>query len=137
LDFVEIENPAKGDDSNNCTIISLSFSAGIPYSKSNEIGIEAGRKKNRGMFLEKLFLVARKKGIRFRKIPIGRIRLKDFILKYPKGRFVVERRGHSFSVIDGKIYDTGHNGKNSILFNCYKTENHRIEMIKEIVSKNK
>jgi hypothetical protein len=135
MDFVLVENPAMGDDGNNCTIISLSISAGIPYEKANEIGTEAGRKKNKGIYLSKLYYIARKKGIRFRKIPVKRISLKRFLLKYPKGRFVLERYGHAFCVIDGIIYDTSPVGRNSIIISCYKIESNRIETIKEIVNK--
>lgn len=135
MDFVLVENPAMGNDSNNCTIVSLSICAGIPYEKANEIGIDAGRKKNRGLYTHKLFASARKKGIRFRKIPVNRISLKRFLLKYPKGRFLLERRGHVFCVIDGIIYDMAPVGKNSIIIGCYKIESNRIETIKEIVNK--
>jgi hypothetical protein len=135
MDFVVVGNPAKGNDTNNCVVISFHLAAGIPYSKADEICTLAGRKRNKGAYLKPMFSVARKKGIRFKKIPIKRMTLKKFLLKYPKGRFVVERNGHAFAIINGKIYDSQKNGERCILFNCYKFENHRIETIKKIVNK--
>jgi hypothetical protein len=133
MDFIQINNPV--DDRNNCTIISFSVSAGIPYSEANEIGITAGREKNKGFYLKKLFSVARKKGISLKKIPVKKMVLSRFIEKYPNGRFVVERRGHAFSVINGKIYDTIKNGEKCFVLNCYKFENHRKNTIKKIMEK--
>lgn len=134
MDFEVIENPVSGE-SNNCVVIALHLAAGIPYNRSNELCLGAGRKFNEGFYLDKLFKYVRKNGITFRKIPIGRITLKKFLLKYPKGRFVVERYGHAFSIIDGKIYDTLKNGERCVLFNCYKLKNHRIDTIRELVKK--
>lgn len=135
MDFVRIENPVECDDTNNCTIIALHMAAAIPYKKANKIGLLAGRKPKQGCYLVDLFKAARKEGIRFRKRKVERMTLRKFLTKYPKGRFVVEKRGHAFAVIDGKYYDTVDHGIGSIIIGCYKVESHRIETIKKILKK--
>lgn len=133
MECVVIENPSKGGDINNCTITALHLAAGIPYLRAHEIGFLAGRKPNRGLYLKELFAVARKEGIRFRKQRIRRMTLEKFVAKNPTGRFVVEKRGHAFAVIEGRVFDTIKTGGKSIITKCYKVESHRIETIKKIL----
>jgi len=110
-----MNNPV-GDDVNNCTIISLSLAACIPYKEADEIGMKAGREKNKGFFLEPLFKEARKKGIKIQNVPIqNKTNLKQFILDYPIGRFVIEKKNHAFCVINGIVHDVVKNGNNSII----------------------
>ena len=92
MDFFGIENPAGRDDTNNCTIIALHMASGIPYKRADKIGILSGRKPKQGCYLVDLFKAARKEGIRFRKKKVERMTLRKFLIKYPKGRFVVEKR---------------------------------------------
>jgi hypothetical protein len=101
-----MKNPSNGEDINNCTILSLSLAASIPYEKADEIGIKAGREKNKGFHLEPLYEEARKKGIRINKIPVSpRMNLKQFISDFPLGRFVLEKKEHAFCVINGIVHD--------------------------------
>jgi len=110
-----MNNPA-GDDVNNCTIISLSLAACIPYKEADEIGMKAGREKNKGFHLEPLFNEARKKGIKIQNVPIqNKTNLKQFILDYPIGRFVLSKKTHAFCVINGIVHDVVKNGNNSII----------------------
>lgn len=115
-----MRNPV-GDDINNCTIISLSLAAGIPYKKANEIGIKAGREKNKGFYLEPLYEKARQKGIQIKKIPVDKgTTLKQFISDFPIGRFVVSKYAHAFCIINGRVHDTINNGMNSKIEEAYR-----------------
>jgi len=110
-----MNNPA-GNDINNCTIISLSLAACIPYKEADEIGMKAGRKRNEGFYLEPLFKEARKKGIRIEDVKIkNKTNLKQFISDYPCGRFVLAKKNHAFCVINGIVHDVMTNGSNSII----------------------
>jgi hypothetical protein len=114
-----MNNPA-GDDVNNCTIISLSLAACIPYKEADEIGMKAGRERNEAFYLEPLYKEARKKGIRIEKVSIlNKTNLKQFILDYPIGRFVVSKSDHAFCVINGIVHDVVKNGNNSIVESAY------------------
>jgi selenophosphate synthetase-related protein len=100
------------------------------------IGMEAGRKRHKGFYVDLLAKKAREKGIHIRKIPIKtKMNIKQFILKYPKGRFVLTRRGHAFCAIDGKIYDIIPNGKSCIVKSIYKVKSNRMKYIQEAVKK--
>lgn len=128
-------NPSKDGDSNNCTIISLSLAASIPYEKANEIGIKAGRKKNEGFHLEPLYEEARKKGIKIEKINIERKgNLKQFISDFPLGRFVVEKKGHAFCIINGKVHDVMKNSMNSRIQSAYRFDVDSVSKVKNYVT---
>lgn len=130
-------NPANGEDSNNCTIISLSLAASIPYEKANEIGIKAGREKNEGFYLEPLFEEARKKGIKIEKVNIEeRKNLKQFILDFPLGRFVLGKSEHAFCVINGKIHDVMKNSMNCIIESAYRFDIDGTSQIKKYITSN-
>jgi len=131
-----MNNPA-GNDFNNCTIISLSLAACIPYKEADEIGMKAGRKRNDGFHLEPLYKEARKKGIRIKKIPVkNKTNLKQFILDYPVGRFVVAKSDHAFCVINGIVHDVIKNGNNSIVESAYYFDVKSVDKIKSYFKDN-
>jgi hypothetical protein len=117
-------------DKNNCTICALSTAACIPYHEAFEIGKESGRKTGKGFATFKLMDTAKKFGIRFEKIESKTISIKNFLLKFPRGRFIVRRRGHAFAIIDGAIYDHITNKPLQRITDIWKVENHRLERIK-------
>ena len=127
-----MKNPSNGEDTNNCTILSLSLAANIPYKEANEIGIKAGRKINEGFYLEPLYKEARKKGIKIKKVPIkSKINLKQFVSNYFFGRFVLANDDHAFCLINGKIHDVKENESNSIIESAYQFEVDSLKKIKE------
>jgi hypothetical protein len=119
-------------DTNNCTICALSTAAGIPYNEAYEIGKKAGRKNGRGFITRKLMEVARKNGIDYRKIKTTGITIQKFLKKYPTGRFVVNRRGHAFAIIDGTIYDHLENTPLQRIVGIWKVESKRLDTIKSL-----
>ena len=132
-----MRNPSNGEDINTCTILSLSLAASIPYEKADEIGIRAGREKNKGFYLEPLFEEARKKGIRINKIPLSsRMNLKQFISDFPIGRFVLEKKAHAFCVINGIVHDAIKNGNNSIVESAYYFDVKSVDKIKSYFKDN-
>jgi hypothetical protein len=119
-------------DNNNCTIVALSTAAGIPYTEAYRIGKESGRKHGCGFYTHKLMKTARKNGIEYRKIKTGGITIQKFLQKNPTGRFVVNRRGHAFCVIDGVIYDHLENKPMQRIVGIWKVESKRIDTIKAL-----
>ena len=127
-------NPAGEEDTNNCTIISLSLAAGITYEKANRIGIKAGREKNKGFYLEPLYKEAKNKGIKIEKIPVDKnTTIKQFISDYPIGRYVLSKHKHALCVINGKIHDTIKNGMNSKVDEAYRFNVNTESKIKKYV----
>jgi hypothetical protein len=117
-------------DNNNCTIVALSTAAGLPYTEAYKIGEKAGRKHGRGFYTCKLMDTAKKNGIDFRKIKTGGITIQKFLKKNPTGRFVVNRRGHAFAIIEGTIYDHLENKPMQRIVGIWKVESKRIDTIK-------
>jgi hypothetical protein len=117
-------------DSKHCTVSSLAIAAGIPYEEAFEIAKTAGRKANDGFYIKKLMATARKYGIRFKKLKYKSITLQKFLSLDIEGRFVVNRKGHAFSIINGQIFDTLYNAPRQILIEIYMVENHRRERMK-------
>ena len=94
-------------DRANCTVRTLANVADIEFNLADEIATKAGRKRNQGFWPKKIIAAARKDfGINFRKLKFKQYTIAKFIKKYPIGRYWVSRRGHSFAIIDGTIYDT-------------------------------
>lgn len=120
-------------DNNNCTICALSTAAGIPYTEAYRIGKEAGRKHGKGFYTVKLMNHARKNGIEFRKIFTSGLTIQKFIKKYPTGRYVVNRSGHAFCVIDGVIYDHLKNKPMQRIVGIWRIESSkRLDTIKQL-----
>jgi hypothetical protein len=119
-------------DTNNCTIVALSIAAGIPYEEAYEIGVGAGRKKGKGFYTKNLMDEARKKGIRFEKLRFKEVTINKFLKMNLKGRFLVRRRGHAFTIIDSTIYDVLVNPAFARLKEIYLVESHRLERIKSM-----
>ena len=119
-------------DNNNCTIVALSTAAALPYTEAYRIGKVAGRKHGKGFYTGKLMKIARKNGVDFRKIKTSGITIQKFLQKYPEGRFVVNRRGHAFAIIDGTIYDHLENKPMQRIMGIWKVESKRLDIIKTL-----
>jgi hypothetical protein len=119
-------------DKNNCTIIALSVAAGIPYEEAYDIGRQAGRVKGKGFHTKKLMETARKYGIEYRKMRFNEITINKFLKSNLKGRYLVRRRGHAFTIIDSTIYDVMVNPSFARLTEVYLVESHRLERIKTL-----
>lgn len=108
-------------DSANCTVRTLAHVAEIEFELADEIATKAGRKRNQG-FQPKTIIARAKKdfGMKFQKLKIRRYTINKFIKKYPVGRYWVSRRGHSFAIIDGKIFDNVTNKPMQIIYEAYR-----------------
>jgi hypothetical protein len=126
---------------NDCTVVSVAVAAELSYSEAHEFVARLGRKPRRGFHFVSNFNnrchTARIKGIDFRlgKYKVTRVRmpwrgphfhgvtLAQFLRDFPKGRFIVVKRGHAFVVIDGKVLNLTHSGVRSRITNLwYLTE---------------
>jgi hypothetical protein len=111
-------------DSSNCTVRTLAIVANIEFEHADEIATKAGRKRNQGHWPKKIITVAKKDfGMKFQKLKFKRYTVNKFIKKYPEGRYWVSRRGHSFAIIDGVVYDITLNKPRQIIYEAYKLIN--------------
>lgn len=107
IDFKYCTGNSPSDEKNDCTVRALKIATGCKYYDAYKLLANAGRKPNRGFFVERLlktnsfyFGCAFTK-LKFRK-PITLVR---FVKKYDKGIFYVRKRGHVFVVKDGVAID--------------------------------
>jgi len=108
-------------DRANCTVRTLANVADIEFDLADEIATKAGRKRNKGFWPNKIIAVAKKDfGMKFRKLKFGEYTITKFIKKYPTGRYWCSRRGHSFAIIDGVIYDTTPNKPMQRIYEAYE-----------------
>jgi len=111
-------------DSANCTVRTLALVADIEFELADEIATKAGRKRNQGFWPKNIIAVAKKDFcMKFQKLKFKKYTISKFIKKYPEGRYWVTRRGHSFAIIDGVIYDTITNKPRQIIYEAYKLIN--------------
>ena len=89
----------------DCTVIALSISADIPYSKALEVMKKFGRKDNcRGSYNTKKKVTTIFKEVGLKAIQVKRSgSLERFLREFTKGVYYCLKRGHAFVVIDGKV----------------------------------
>lgn len=117
-------------DSSNCTVRALAISAGIPYTKADEIITKAGRKRNCGFRSTKVMAAAKKNNIKSRKLKYQSITIQKFLAKHQEGRFFCCISRHAFAVVDGIIYDTVINKPLQRIRAVYQVESQRLDLIK-------
>ena len=112
-------------EANDCSVIAMSVAFGVPYNVAHDILAAAGRQKGKGMYFQTYLqgVAERKESIcgynvtavkchglltssrvyrraRWVYPSLGKIR-RDF----PKGRFILIKSGHTFTLLDGKVID--------------------------------
>jgi len=121
---------AKGEN-NDCVVRAIASTFGLEYDVTHRFVAEEFRRKPRkGTFNTaiKLNLLNNIKGIPYSIIPKANltypgsarhqknggkstnITLSMFIEKYPKGKYLVIKKGHAFSVINGVVVGNGNDG---------------------------
>ena len=94
-------------EKNDCTVRALAIATNSTYVKAYMVCCQAGRKHNRGFYIEKLL----KKqcdhlGHRFFKLPFRKpITVQKFMQKYSEGVYYVKIRGHVFVIKQGIVHD--------------------------------
>lgn len=96
------------DEENDCTVCALAGATDMPYAEAHRILKDAGRRDGRRF---KFLLYMSCQGpspeiggwtfTQLRDVPY--ITINRFLKDFPKGRFIVRRRGHVCAVIDGKV----------------------------------
>jgi hypothetical protein len=91
-------------DSRACTVIALASSANITYRAADDIGVAAGRKRNRRFETAKIVAAARKKGFNFSKDFIRKpVTAERFCAERPEGRYIARVSGHAFAVVGSYV----------------------------------
>ena len=76
--------------------------------------------------------------LQFKAIEMAKgLRLDTFLRLVPKGAFIVHRKGHAFSVVDGIVNDWagGSTKESSIIMQCWKVSDYglaKLERLKEL-----
>ena len=104
------------DDTNNCTVISVSIACGVDMWESYDILRSIGRTPRKGVHIEGLSSLDCK---RFEKVESG-MSLHRFIKDNPVGRFIVTQYKHAFVVINGKVYNHSDVGKATKILKAIK-----------------
>ena len=104
--FMDADSPSY--ERNDCTVRTLAITTKTPYLRAFAILSNAGRKRNRGFYIQK-FLKTNKRvcGHFFKKLSFRNpITVNKFVQRYPTGTYYVLIRGHVFAIMNGTVYDT-------------------------------
>ena len=107
----EMFKDSYGEDQ-DCTVVALSIAAGIPYNVAHDILRAAGRERCRGFRLVGWLRCQYRDGrsvCGYKVTPVnaGRKTLAQVRRDFPKGRFILRKRGHVFAMIDNEVMDYG------------------------------
>lgn len=91
-------------DKSDCSVRALAVATGCTYQQSSAIFSAAGRKLKKGTFVETSLKVY-VEWLGCEELKVREWPLAGFIAAYPKGRFILHRKGHAFAVIDGVLHD--------------------------------
>jgi hypothetical protein len=106
-----IRPPEYKSERNDCTVRALAIACDISYKDAHALLELAGRRPKRGVFIydalhqlkpllkiEQVFKVDKS-------TDFHTITAKTFTKRFPKGRYLVNKRGHAFNVVDGVLID--------------------------------
>ena len=107
----EMFKDSYGED-NDCTVVALSIAAGIPYNVAHDILRAAGRERCKGFRLVGWLRCQYRDGrsvCGYKVTPVnaGWKTLAQVRRDFPKGRFILRKRGHVFAMIDNEVMDYG------------------------------
>ena len=114
----EMFKDSYGED-NDCTVVALSIAAGIPYNVAHDILRAAGRERCKGFRLVGWLRCQYRDGrsvCGYKVTPVnaGRKTLAQVRRDFPKGRFILRKRGHVFAMIDNEVMDYGRGNRTRI-----------------------
>jgi hypothetical protein len=125
-------------ESKDCTVRAIKNATGVPYRDAHAFLQARGRKDCEGMYFSEVMteLVTTKAivfGYRITKVEEGTTLDRTYArLRYPtlasslrkcrEGRYIIIKRGHTFAVIDGVVYDSGTVGTRSQVRSIFKLE---------------
>lgn len=98
---------------NDCTVVALALAANMHYDETHRLLQDAGRRnrcrwhlfgwlKNNKQFYGTDTVFGDYKAVRVR-LREPSITLAKFLRDFPRGRFLLHKRGHAFAVIDGQV----------------------------------
>lgn len=108
-------------EKSDCTVVALSIAIGVPYDVAHRMLAEAGRHDRRGFRLSSWLREQRQSTICGYKVTAAKVpwlTLAQIRRDFPRGRFIVRKRGHVFAMIDGVIldYNTGNRTRITDIF---------------------
>ena len=124
------------DERSDCTVAALASAADLPYREAHAMLKKAGRKDRRGfqfrLWLDNQCAIARMKGttVRLGNYNVMRVHfdreyrptLAKFLHDFPRGRFILRKRRHVFTVIDGRVSNLSTGARTRITNIWYFTE---------------
>jgi hypothetical protein len=124
INFKYDKGNSPSEERNDCTVRALKIATGCKYYDAYRFLYNAGRKPNKGFYIEK---VLKKScfyfGCQFTKLSFRKpITLSKFIKNYDKGVFYLRKRGHVFVVKDGIVHDDIKPRPYSMILMAWKVE---------------
>ena len=107
IKYIEEGAGSPSNEKNDCTVRALAIATNSSYVKAFAVLCQAGRKRNRGFYIEDL-LKRNTTHLKcsFEKLPFRKpITVTKFINRYPEGTFYIRVRGHVFVIKDSTVYD--------------------------------
>lgn len=109
-------------EKNDCTVVALHYTTGLPYAACRAIASQAGRETGRGFNLDLLFADCAKRNLTFTKVEIPRHALNVVGLPYfyPEGIYYAwitapNHKSHAIALVNGVIHDPACAGNQSVI----------------------
>ena len=104
IEYIHSDRSTGFNDRGACSVNALATVADIPFLEAQALMAAAGRKHGRGVRMTTKWWT---KVPKYRFAPVIRSThtVGRFIKKFPTGRYVVRKKGHIFSIIDGRVFD--------------------------------
>jgi len=124
INFKYCDGDSPKEERNDCTVRALKISTGCKYYDAFRLLHNAGRKPNKGFFIEKMLKTnSYHFGHTFTKLKFRKpITLVKFIKKYNEGTYYVRKSRHVFVVKDGVVLDMYNPGAYSRVLMAWKVE---------------
>jgi hypothetical protein len=85
----------------SCAILALRFVSGEEEGRVIDVCMDNGFEWGRGMYEEEILAAAKDLGVRLRRLPVSRIKVRKFLKLHPRGVFLACQRDHIFAVNNG------------------------------------
>lgn len=124
---IEQRGECAANERADCTVIALSIGLGIPYDVAYRMLEAAGRRPNHGFGLS-AWLRGKSQigdmlcGYKVTSVHVPWLTLTQVRHDFPKGRFIVRKRGHVFAMLDGVVLDMNGAGGRTLVTDLFLLE---------------
>lgn len=97
-------------EKNDCVVLAISVACCLPYGAAHAEMKQHGRKDRHKTKLATYLKTVGNRIANYDLVPMplaSPSTIKQTVLKYPNGRYLVRTKGHLFAVVNGVIFDSG------------------------------